>query len=191
MFEGISLIGESNFLTFVAEVGTGGFVWNKSIQNAKETLQKFESSPSSSERVNKVKETKKLDKERNNSKNTGNPSKKPKSQLKKVFDVADNYTLHNRVNTNHILERHGSNTNNPAFANKSKFNSDFDIRAGIDSTLKGNGVLVKQNTFGREGYIFEQTFRQSIGIKANGRPVSTLKVVIDKNGNVITAFPKK
>jgi len=175
----------------VAEVGTDGFVWNKSIQNAKETLQKFESSPSSRERVNKVKETKKLDKERNNSKNTGNPSKKPKSQLKKVFDAADNYPLHNRVYTNHILERHGSNTNNPAFANKSKFNSDFDIRAGIDSTLKGNGVLVKQNTFGREGYIFEQTFRQPIGIKANGRPVSTLKVVIDKNGNVITAFPKK
>lgn len=77
----------------MAEVGTDGFVWNKSIQNAKETLQKFESSPSSRERVNKVKETKKLDKERNNSKNTGNPSKKPKSQLKKVFDVADNYTL--------------------------------------------------------------------------------------------------
>lgn len=52
-------------------------------------------------------------------------------------------------------------------------------------------MLVKQNTSGREGYIFEQTFRQSIGIKANGRLVSTLKVVIDKNGNVITAFPKK
>ncbi len=63
-----------------------------------------------------------------------------------------------RVYTNHILERHGSNTNNSAFANKSKFNSDFDIRAGIDSTLKGNGVLVKPNTSGREGYIFEQTF---------------------------------
>lgn len=69
MFEGISLIGESNFLTIVAEVGTGGlaspivipldiaataagaslfahggFVWNKSIQNAKDTLQKIQSS---------------------------------------------------------------------------------------------------------------------------------------------------
>ena len=69
MFEGISLIGESNFLTIVAEVGTGGlaspivipldiaataagaslfvhggFVWNKSIQNTKDTLQKIQSS---------------------------------------------------------------------------------------------------------------------------------------------------
>ncbi|PHD54219.1 hypothetical protein COF67_00990 [Bacillus toyonensis] len=69
MFEGISLIGGSNFLTIVAEVGTGGlaspivipldiaattagaslfahggFVWNKSIQNAKDTIQKIQSS---------------------------------------------------------------------------------------------------------------------------------------------------
>ncbi|WMW36195.1 T7SS effector LXG polymorphic toxin [Bacillus cereus] len=69
MFEAISLIGGSNFLTIVAEVGTGGlaspivipldiaatatgaslfvhggFVWNKSIQNAKDTLQRIESS---------------------------------------------------------------------------------------------------------------------------------------------------
>ncbi|MEB8933410.1 T7SS effector LXG polymorphic toxin, partial [Bacillus cereus] len=69
MFEAISLIGGSNFLTIVAEVGTGGlaspivipldiaatatgaslfvhggFVWDKSIQNAKDTLQRIESS---------------------------------------------------------------------------------------------------------------------------------------------------
>jgi len=69
IFEGISLIGGSNFLTIVAEVGTGGlaspivipldiaataagaslfahggFVWNKSIQNTKDTLQKIQSS---------------------------------------------------------------------------------------------------------------------------------------------------
>ncbi len=69
MFEGISLIGGSNFLTIMAEVGTGGlaspivipldivatatgaslfvhggFVWNKSIQNTKDTIQKIQSS---------------------------------------------------------------------------------------------------------------------------------------------------
>ncbi|PFB65684.1 T7SS effector LXG polymorphic toxin, partial [Bacillus cereus] len=69
MFEAISLIGGSNFLTIVAEVGTGGlaspivipldiaatatgaslfvhggFVWNKSIQNTKDTIQKIRSS---------------------------------------------------------------------------------------------------------------------------------------------------
>ena len=69
MFEGISLIGGSNFLTIVAEVGTGGlaspivipldiaatiywgksfvhgrFIWNKSIQNTKDTIQEIQSS---------------------------------------------------------------------------------------------------------------------------------------------------
>ncbi|MGG3528911.1 GH-E family nuclease [Bacillus pseudomycoides] len=69
IFEGISVIGGANFLTFVAEVGSGGlaspivlpldavataaglgavrhggFVLNKSIQNAQDTLQKFQSS---------------------------------------------------------------------------------------------------------------------------------------------------
>ena len=64
IFEGISVIGGANFLTFVAEVGSGGLaspivlpldavatvagvgvvvhgglVWDKSIQNAKDTLQ--------------------------------------------------------------------------------------------------------------------------------------------------------
>ncbi|MGZ9774768.1 hypothetical protein [Bacillus wiedmannii] len=81
MFEAISLIGGSNFLTIVAEVGTGGlaspivipldiaatatraslfahggFVWDKSIQNTKDTLQKFES-PSPHGHVSKVKGT--------------------------------------------------------------------------------------------------------------------------------------
>ena len=69
IFEGISVIGGANFLTFFAEVGSGGlaspivipldiaataagaslfvhggFVWNKSIQNTKDTLQKIQSS---------------------------------------------------------------------------------------------------------------------------------------------------
>ncbi|PFI46080.1 hypothetical protein COI73_17970 [Bacillus cereus] len=81
IFEGISVIGGANFLTFAAEVGSGGlaspivlpldavataagvsafahggYVWDRSIQNAKDTLQKFQSS-SPHGRVSKVKET--------------------------------------------------------------------------------------------------------------------------------------
>ncbi|MBJ8028614.1 hypothetical protein JDS96_11820 [Bacillus cereus group sp. N21] len=69
IFEGFSVIGGANFLTIVAEVGTGGlaspivlplnaaatvagvgavahggYVWDKSIQNAQDTLQKIQSS---------------------------------------------------------------------------------------------------------------------------------------------------
>ena len=101
IFEGFSVIGGSNFLTMVAEVGTGGLaspivlplnaaataagigavahggvVWHKSIQNAQDTLQKFQSSPSSGGRVNKVKENGKLDKEGTATKGRDNTSKK-------------------------------------------------------------------------------------------------------------------
>ncbi|WP_139348617.1 hypothetical protein [Clostridium sp. Marseille-P2415] len=89
---------------------------------------------------------------------------------------------------NHILDRHGPKS---AYGNKSHFNSDFDIKMGIDSTLKGDKFVLKPNTSGREGYIFEQTFSNPIGTNNNGKVLNTLKVVIDKTGNVITAFPKK
>ena len=73
----------------------------------------------------------------------------------------------------------------------SRFNLDFDIKEGIDSTLKGDNFIVKPNTNVRDGYIFEQTFKNPIGIDSKGKPLNTLKVVIDESGNVVTAFPKK
>lgn len=110
------------------------------------------------------------------------------SKFQEVFDLADNYTLSDETFNNHILDRHGSNS---VYANKSHFNADFDIRNGIDSTLRGENFIVRPNTAGREGYIFEQTFANPIGINSKGKPLDTLKVVIDEFGNVITAFPKK
>lgn len=102
--------------------------------------------------------------------------------------MANNYTLSDDAFNNHILDRHGSNS---TYRNKSHFNADFDIREGIDSTLKGDNFVVGPNTAGREGYIFEQTFSNPIGTSSNGKPLYTLKVVIDETGDVITAFPKK
>lgn len=88
---------------------------------------------------------------------------------------------------NHIIDRHGSSS---TYKNKSRFNKNFDIKSGINSTLKGNSSIVKPNTGGRNGYIFEKTFKNPIGTNSKGKPVNTLKVVIDSKGNVITAFPK-
>lgn len=110
------------------------------------------------------------------------------SKFQDVFDLADNYNLSDDTFNNHILDRHGPNS---AYGNKSHFNTDFDIREGIDSTLKGEIFVVGPNTAGREGYIFEQTFTNPIGTSSKGKPLYTLKVVIDEAGNVITAFPKK
>jgi RHS repeat-associated protein len=110
------------------------------------------------------------------------------SRFNDVFDAADNYKLSNDTYVEHILDRHGPNS---TYTNKSHFNSDFDIKSSIDSTLKGDNFIVRPNTNGRNGYIFEQTFNNAIGTNAKGKPLYTLKVVIDDLGNVITAFPKK
>ena len=108
------------------------------------------------------------------------------SKFQDVFNLADNYNLSDDTFNNHILDRHGLNS---TYGNKSHFNADFDIRDGIDSTLKGENFVVGPNTAGREGYIFEQTFTNPIGTSSKGKPLYTLKVVIDEAGNVITAFP--
>ena len=50
---------------------------------------------------------------------------------------------------------------------------------------------MKPNTNSRGGYIFEQTLKNPIGVDSKGKPLNTLKVVIDESGNVVTAFPKK
>lgn len=110
------------------------------------------------------------------------------SKLQEVFALADNYVLSDDTFNNHILHRHGPNS---TYKNKSHFNADFDIKGGIDSTLKGDNFFVGPNTAGRDGYIFEQTFLTPIGVDSKGKSLSTLKVVIDEKGNVITAFPKK
>ena len=110
------------------------------------------------------------------------------SKFQEVFDLADNYTLSDDTFDNHILDRHGPNS---TYGNKSHFNADFDIRDSIDSTLTGDNFIVGPNTAGREDYIFEQTFSNPIGTNSKGKPLYTLKVVIDEAGNVITAFPQK
>ena len=110
------------------------------------------------------------------------------SKFQEIFDLADNYTLSDDTFDNHILDRHGPNS---TYGNKSHFNADFDIRDSIDSTLTGDNFIVGPNTAGREGYIFEQTFSNPIVTNSKGKPLYTLKVVIDEAGNVITAFPKK
>ena len=115
--------------------------------------------------------------------------KNQNSQLQKVFDIADDYKLSEDVYKNHIIARHS--TDGAAFPNKSKFNSDFDIKKGIDRALRSSESIVKPNSAGREGYIFEYTYHSPIGINSKGKPINTIKVVIDKSGNVITAFPKK
>jgi len=119
----------------------------------------------------------------------GNSAKNPDSQLQKVFDVADDYNMSDDVYNNHIVDRHSSGGS--SYSNKSKFNADYDIKGGIDDALKSPDSIVKPNTAGRDGYIFEHTYDNPIGVNPKGKPLDIIKVVIDESGNVVTAFPKK
>lgn len=67
----------------------------------------------------------------------------------------------------------------------------FNIKEAIDKTLKGDFSVIKPNTKGRDGFIFEQTFSNPIGKNKKGKPLYTLKIVISSVGKIITAFPKK
>ena len=69
----------------VGVVVHGGLVWDKSIQNAKDTLQNS-SLPSSGERINKVKENGKLNKEENATKGMDNTSNKTSGDNPKVIE---------------------------------------------------------------------------------------------------------
>jgi hypothetical protein len=57
----------------------------------------------------------------------------------------------------------------------------------IDDAVR-NGSF-RPNTGGRPGTIFEYDFGSSIGTNIGGNATSRLRVVVDPNGNVITAFP--
>ena len=115
-------------------------------------------------------------------------NKNAESKFEEVFKLANNYKLSDDVFDNHIMMRHGPES---IMKNKSHFISQFDIKDGINRTLKGDNFIVRPNTMGRSGYIFEQTFNNLIGIDKKGRSLSTIKVVIDEIGNVVTAFPIK
>ncbi|MCX7569832.1 hypothetical protein OS242_07635 [Tumebacillus sp. DT12] len=74
--------------------------------------------------------------------------------------------------------------------NKSKFKAGFYIKQGIDQTLKSPDMYMRENTNGRDGFVFYKDFSNDIG-KSNGKDVNRLRVATDASGNVLTAFPEK
>jgi hypothetical protein len=87
----------------------------------------------------------------------------------------------------HIVERHwfGSQTANAGhFAQGTTGRG---LTGMIDDAVR-NGSF-RPNTGGRPGTIFEYDFGSSIGTNIGGNATSRLRVVVDPNGNVITAFP--
>lgn len=111
---------------------------------------------------------------------------KTNSTLAAVSKLAKNYKLNSSAYS-HILKRHG--VNRAASEKGGKFIASFDIKSGIRSTLTSDSVI-KNNTMNREGYTFIKNFNKTIGYDGN-RPLTKLKVVLNKKGEVVTAYPLK
>lgn len=131
----------------------------------------------------------KSDSKRSSRAGSSSKSSAPRSEYEeKARAIASDYNLTDKEFKKHIVERHGAGSTDPA---KSKFNADFDIRQGIDDALTGDDSVVRENTGGRDGYIFEKTYDDPIGTNDDGSKVHTIRVVIGEDGFVVTAFPVK
>ena len=97
------------------------------------------------------------------------------------------YTLSSATFKDRILAKHGPDSK---YNNKPHFDSGFDIKSGIDSTLTGNHSKVRPTTAGRKGTIYEQSYSRPIGTNCKGKPASTLKIIVGEDENVVTAFPQ-
>jgi RHS repeat-associated protein len=84
----------------------------------------------------------------------------------------------------HILERHAFGS---VAQNAGKFAQSADIEQLVMHALRSNSSLIRPGAGDR--FVFEHTFRAAIGINREGVATSSLRVVLDSAGEVITAFP--
>ncbi|MED1478077.1 hypothetical protein [Bacillus pseudomycoides] len=195
IFEGISVIGGANFLTFVVEVGSGGlaspivlpldavataaglgavghggFVLNKSIQNAQDTLQKFESSSSSGggKGVSKAAKPEKVINDLHD-------------YTSKKWNVDGNKIMFDKKGMKHVLERHhpdywdGSVKKEQSFLNKDLSISDIQNIAG-EIISKNRDIIISKGTKGM--------------YQIEGKADGITYIVGFKNGRIGQLYPK-
>ncbi|PEE91010.1 T7SS effector LXG polymorphic toxin [Bacillus cereus] len=195
IFEGISVIGGANFLTFFAEVGSGGLaspivlpldavataagvgavvhgglVWDKSIQNAKDSLQKFESSSSSGvgKGASKAAKPEKIINDLDN-------------YTSKKWNVDGNNIMFDKKGMKHVLERHhpdywdGSVKKEQSFLNKDLSISDIQNIAG-EVISKNRDTIISKGTKGM--------------YQIEGKVDGITYIVGFKNGRIGQLYPK-
>ncbi|PGR98027.1 hypothetical protein [Bacillus pseudomycoides] len=195
IFEGISVIGGANFLTFIVEVGSGGlaspivlpldavataaglgavghggFVLNKSIQNAQDTLQKFESSSSSGggKGVSKAAKPEKVINDLHD-------------YTSKKWNVDGNKIMFDKKGMKHVLERHhpdywdGSVKKEQSFSNKDLSISDIQNIAG-EIISKNRDIIISKGTKGM--------------YQIEGKVDGITYIVGFKNGRIGQLYPK-
>jgi hypothetical protein len=121
-----------------------------------------------------------------------------KHQTKKSFYTKPNASLKPKakqpsINGNtlrHINKRHAHNS---TATDTSKFfpsTTDTKIKHLISTTYQSHDLWTPSKT-NPNRLTKEHTFSKPIGKTTNGKPAKTLKIVSDKNGEIITAFPSK
>ncbi len=171
IFEGISVIGGANFLTFVAEVGTGGlaspivlpldavataagvgavthggYVGHRSIQNAKDTLQRFQASSGGGKSVKKADNMKDFFED-----GFGNEIERKVSKTSKKYQGQTVYKVDKKVDNPHLKKGDQFYLDNlhkdhiEVFDKQGNFRAvlDLDGNINIDKTKKALGRKLK------------------------------------------------
>lgn len=111
-------------------------------------------------------------------------------EFSKAKKLGKSYTLTDARFAEHIELSHGYNS---AVANKTKFSRDIDIKEAIDETLKNPDAVLKNTEHRgvpRDGYIYRKDFGYVIGTDPEtGRSLTEIRVVLNPDGSVNTAFP--
>jgi hypothetical protein len=88
----------------------------------------------------------------------------------------------------HIVERHWATSGAQGAGKFAVGTSLKDLKSMINQTISHPGII-RPNTNGRPGIIYELSFGRTIGTNISGGAASNLRVVVGPNGTVITAFP--
>jgi hypothetical protein len=87
----------------------------------------------------------------------------------------------------HIEERHWPDSPAQGAGKFSPGITEDSLRQLVNEAVT-NGRL-RQNTHGRPGQIYEYDFGRPIGITIDGRPAYRLRVVVNRQNQLVTAFP--
>jgi len=89
----------------------------------------------------------------------------------------------------HIIARHWYINRHTSYT--SYFNKTMTMQKVDDIAQKTihNGSVKKQFRHGRERLVYQHRFNKPVGWKVNGKRAYSVRVITEKNGKVITAFP--
>ena len=88
----------------------------------------------------------------------------------------------------HIIARHGPESTEPGAGKFAPGTTPDMIRALIIEAVHRG--MPRPDTNGRSGVLYDYAFPQIIGTTAEGAPTHRIRVVVGRDGTVITAYPR-